>query len=323
MQNIKTNTNFRITDLISSEIDFTNSERIKTGFNDFDSAIGGFRKSGTFLVAGAEKSGKSSFLLQSIIGFVNQGKKVAVFDTELESLQFYSRLTALDKSLPIREIENNQELIKEVQTKYYDKIIRFDHQVLSKNGMFDFNHTIEIARKAVDDLTCQVLIFDNVTTYQSQDQNSKSLVLPAVLSKIINLTKELKVWSFVVTHLKPDVKVSQLPGKIQDFIKSNEPEKIFSDSISVIRRPTTSDIYGGQQALSQLSGTLIVWRPYQNFGKSERIKKYCQIIATSFRDSSAKDCYFSFDEEKVRFCESSVTAMSNPINSYSYKEDYV
>jgi hypothetical protein len=318
MQNITPN--FRITDYISSEVDFTNSERITTGFYGFDSSTGGFRKSGTYLVAGAEKSGKSSFLLQCVVNFVLQGKKVAFFDTELDSLQFYSRLLAIDKNISVKEAENNQEGVKEMQKKYYDKIIRFDGEHLSVNGMFDFNLTTKLARDAVKSLGCEVLVFDNITTYQTQDKDSKNLILPAVISKIINLTKELKVWSFLVTHLKPDVKVSNLPDKVREYIKSEEPEKIFSDSTSIIRKPTTSDIYGGQQALSQLSGTLIIWRPYQNFSNSEKVKRFCQVLAVSFRDSSSRDCLFDFNEEKVRFCETTINTMSAPVPSY-FKED--
>jgi hypothetical protein len=318
MQNVAPN--FRITDYISSEVDFTNAERIKTGFYSFDSSIGGFRKSGTYLVAGAEKSGKSSFLLQSVFGFVSQGKKVAFFDTELEGLMFYSRLLALEKNIPVKEAEIDLNGIKEIQQKYTDKIIRFDYEHLSVNGMFDFDLTLRLAKDAVNKLGCEILVFDNITTYQTQDKDSKNLVLPMVISKIINLTKELKVWSFLVTHLKPDVKVSNLPDKVKDYIKSEEPEKIFSDSTSIIRKPTTSDIYGGQQALSQLSGTIIIWRPYQHFSNSEKIKRFCQVLAVSFRDSSSKDSLFDFNEEKVRFSDTTLTTMSSSVPSY-LKED--
>ena len=311
---------FRVTDYISSEIDFSNSERIKTGFYGFDSSNGGFRRSGTYLVAGAEKSGKSSFLLQCVVNFVEQGKKVAFFDTELDGLMFYSRLLAVDKNISVKEVELDQEGIKEIQKKYNNKIIRFDYNNLCQDGLFDFDLVTRLAKESVRNLGCEVLIFDNITTFQTQDRESKNMVLPAVISKIINLTKELKVWSFLVTHLKPDVKVSNIPDRVREYIKSEEPEKIFSDSTSIIRKPTTSDIYGGQQALSQLSGTLIIWRPYQHFSNSEKIKRFCQVLAVSFRDSSSRDCLFDFDEEKVRFCETTITTMSAPVTNYFDKD---
>lgn len=311
---------FRVTDYISSEIDFSNSERIKTGFYGFDSSTGGFRRSGTYLIAGAEKSGKSSFLLQCVVDFVQQGKKVAFFDTELDGLMFYSRLLAIDKNISVKEAELDQEGIKEIQVKYNDKIIRFDHKSLSKDGLFDFTLATRLAREAVKSLGCEVFVFDNITTYQTQEKDSNYSVLPVVISRIINLTKELNVWSFLVTHLKPDVKVSNMPDRVREYIKSEEPEKIFSDSTSVIRKPTTSDIYGGQQALSQLSGTLIIWRPYQHFSNSEKIKRFCQVLAVSFRNSSSRDCLFDFDEEKVRFCETTITTMSAPVTNYFNKD---
>lgn len=301
MQNIKSK--IRVTDYISSGVDFSNAERIKTGFFNFDSSIGGFRKSGTYLVAGVEKSGKSLFLLQCIINFIAEGKKVAIFDTELENLEFYSRLLALDNNMPIKKAETDMEGIKTMINKYEDKIIRFDHQGLSKEGIFDFDLATDLARKSVTDLGCQILVFDNLVLYQTQDKNSQNLVLPANITKIITLTKDLGVWSFLVIHLKSDVKISNLPEKVKEYIKNEEPEKIFSDSILLVKKPTTSDIFGGQQALSQLSGTLIIWRPYQFFETSDNIKRYCQVLAVSFRDSSSGDCLFDFNEEKVRFSE--------------------
>jgi KaiC/GvpD/RAD55 family RecA-like ATPase len=313
--------NIKLTDYISDEIDFTNSERLKTGYFDFDLSTKGFRKGGTYLVAGAEKSGKSSFLMKCMLGFLEQGKKVAVFDTELDGLQFYSRLLAIENDITVFEAEKDKDGIKNIQKKYFDKLIRFDSQRLSKDGLFIFDLTIDLAKKSVSELGCNILVFDNLTTYQSQNAESKNMVLPACISKVITVTKSLGVWSFIVTHLKPEVKISDLPRRVSDFIKESEPEKIFTETIALIRRPTTADIYGGQQALSQLSGTMIVWRPYQFYRNSENVKRFTQLLVLGFRDGASNDVYFNFCEEKVRFTEMSLNQMSTKKLNVPYKDD--
>lgn len=309
-----------ITDYISNEIDFSDSERLNTGMSNLDYSLSGFRRSGTYLVAGAEKSGKSSFLMHCVLNFLSQGRKVAIFDTELDSLQFYSRLLALETNRTVKEAESDKEGLDEIRKKYFNSLLRFDNSKLSKDGLFNFDLTIDLAQKSVKELGAEVLIFDNLTTYQSQDKDSKYMVLPACISKIITLTKSLKVWSFCVTHLRPSVKTSELPQKVGEYIKSKEPEKIFSDSITLIRKPSTADIYGGGQALSQISGTLIIWRPYQEFRDSELLKSICQVIISGFRDGSKANCYFYFSEEKINFLESSLNQLSPPVTSY-YDED--
>jgi len=307
MSDIKT---FRATDYLSSEIDFADSERLTSGCNGLDISIKGFRRSGTYLVAGAEKSGKSSFLMAMMIHFLSVGKKVAIFDTELTGHQFYSRLVAIKNKIKISEAENNRDLISQTRKEYEEKLLRFDSTTLSKDGKFDIELTLELASKAKSQLGADVLIFDNLTTYQSQNSATTYTELPAAMTKIITLTKQIKVWSFVVTHAKDNIKVSEIPKAVNNYIQDNEPEKIFTSSIALIRKPTSADIYGGAQAKSQFSGTIIIWRPYQEYRDSANVKGLTSIVVSGFRDGATKDVLMNFDEERVSFTETSFMKMS-------------
>lgn len=307
MQEIK---NIRVTDFLTSEIDFTDSERLTSGYAGLDQSIKGFRRSGTYLIAGAEKSGKSSFLMAMLIHFLSLGKKVAFFDTELTGLQFYARLVAIKSYLQVSEVEADQNLIKRTRTEFDGQLLRFDSTTLSNNGKFDIDLTLDLANKAKKDLGAEVLIFDNLTTYQSQNSTTTYTDLPSAMTKIITLTKQLKTWSFVVTHAKDQVKVSEIPKAVKTYIDDNEPQRVFTNSIALIRKPTSADIYGGAQAKSQFSGTLIVWRPYQEYRDSTNIKRLTSIVVSGFRDGASKDVLMDFDEEKVTFTETDLEKMS-------------
>lgn len=296
----------RATNYLSNGIDFADSERLSTGIVALDESIIGFRRSGSYLVAGVEKSGKSSFLMLMMVHFLSLNKKVAVFDTELTGLQFFARLAAIENNKTVKEVEEDENLIKETRNKYQGRLLRFDSTTLSKDGKFDVDLTLGLANSVVKQLGAEVLIFDNLTTYQSQNSATTFTDLPAAMTKIITLTKQLKVWSFVVTHAKDTVKISDIPKAVQGFIEENEPQKIFSNSIALIRRPTTADIYGGAQAKSQFSGTIIVWRPYQEFRESMNIKRMTLIVVTGFRDGGSKDVLMDFDDQKVRFVETTM-----------------
>jgi KaiC/GvpD/RAD55 family RecA-like ATPase len=302
--------NIRVTDYLTNEIDFNDSDRLTSGYIGLDQSIKGFRRSGTYLVAGAEKSGKSSFLMAMLIHFLSLGKKVAVFDTELTGLQFYARLVAIKNCLSVSEAEEDQNLIKNVRKEFDNQILRFDSTTLSKDGKFDIELTLDLANKANKQLGAEVLIFDNLTTYQSQNSTTTYTDLPAAMTKIITLAKQLKVWSFVVTHAKDQVKVSEVPKAVKTYIDDNEPQRIFTNSIALIRKPTSADIYGGAQAKSQFSGTLIVWRPYQEYRDSTNIKRLTTIVVSGFRDGATKDVLMDFDEEKVTFTETDLEKMS-------------
>ena len=303
--------NIRVTKYLSSEIDFTDSERLPSGYIDLDQSIKGFRRSGTYLIAGAEKSGKSSFLMAMLNYFLGLGKKIAIFDTELTGLQFYARLVAIKNYISVSEAEGNQELIKQVRKELDGQLLRFDSTTLSKDGKFDIDLTLDLANKANKQLGAEVLIFDNLTTYQSQNSTTTYTDLPAAMTKIITLTKQLKVWSFVVTHAKDSIKVSEIPKAVKTYIEDNEPQKIFTNSIALIRKPTSADIYGGAMAKSQFSGTLIVWRPYQEYRESVSIKRLTCIVVSGFRDGAIGDILMDFDEEKVTFKETSLEQISS------------
>ncbi len=307
MPEIKSN---RVTNFLSSDIDFHDSERLESGIVGLDNSIKGFRRSGTYLVAGVEKSGKSSFLMAMMLHFLSLGKKVAIFDTELTGLQFYGRLTALENSITVQEAEKNTDLVISTRNKYEGKLFRFDSTKLSKNGKFDINLTLDLANKVVSDLAADVLIFDNLTTYQSQSSLTTYTDLPAAMTQIITLTKQLKVWSFVVTHAKDSLKISEIPKATKAFIDDNEPQKIFSNSIALIRKPTSADIYGGAQAKSQFSGTLIIWRPFQEFRDFNNIEGLTSIIVSGFRDGGRKDILMVFDEQSISFTETTLDMIS-------------
>ncbi len=305
--NIKT---IRATDYLTNEINYSDSERIMSGIQALDDSIKGFRRSGTYLVSGAEKSGKSSFLMSLMLHFLSLEKKIAVFDTELTGLQFYSRLAAIETNQEVCIVEDNKELLQAIRKKYDNKLFRFDSTTLSIDGKFDIKLSLALVKNVVEQLGAEIIIFDNLTTYQSQNSSTTYTELPAAMTNIITLTKQLKVWTFVVTHAKDVLKVSEIPKAVKEYIEKNEPQKIFTNSIALIRKPTTADIFGGAQAKSQFSGTLIVWRPFQEYRESTNIKKLTLIVVTGFRDGGKKDVLMYFEEEKVCFTETTIEQIS-------------
>ncbi|MBU4210692.1 hypothetical protein KKC08_05110 [Patescibacteria group bacterium] len=290
--------------ILELEQEELNPPRIMSGFTNLDLQLKGFRTGGCYMVAGIQKSGKSSLMMKIAINMIGKGKKVAFIDTELNTFQFSSRMTALWFGLSVSEAEENIKMRQDFAKQTKDKLFRVSAEKLMKENLVDFDKAMQISKILADEKMVNVLIYDNLTTYISQNEASDWRKLMSCITQIVNFTKHRPIISFILNHVKETVVISELPKMVQEYVKENEPDKIFDDSIRVIRKPTAQDIYGGGQAKSQLSGTLIVWRPYQNYKSSQNIKVKTQLILDNFRDQSpSEDVRMEFLENRVLFKE--------------------
>jgi hypothetical protein len=96
---------------------------------------------------------------------------------------------------------------------------------------------------------------------------------------------------------------SETPAAIKDFIENDKPERVFEKSLTLIRKPSGADIYGGGACRSQVSGTILIWRPFQYFTK-ESLNQMSEILLESFRHApSASSVKMTFHGEKGLFTQ--------------------
>lgn len=283
--------------------------RTPIGYSAIDELVD-FRGGNTYLISGYEKSGKSSFVLGAV-NFWIKNNNVAYFNTELTDGEFMVGLSANASNKSKAEIEKDKKVFEFFNKIYYGRLFHYGVQSLIKDGGFDFDQTLLLASEALS-MGAKIFVFDNLTTYALNSSDKQGWeILSDCVSKLISFTKENKIISFIVIHTKPQTVFNETPEGVRKLIEANDPEKVFEKSISYIRRPSGSDVYGGGGIRSQLSGTILVWRPFQMFERSEHLQMMTQIILENFRHSKGGSVRYTFEGEKGRFVEDLIPLVVN------------
>jgi hypothetical protein len=173
---------------------------------------------------------------------------------------------------------------------------------LTTGNQINFDKTMQLSETFANEGST-VFIYDNLTTYNTQVIPGKQgwELLAACISKITAFSKKHNVLTFIVLHTKPDITFQETPQGIRQMIDSGEATQIFYKSVTIIRRPSLADVYGGGGALSQISGAILVWRPFQKF-PNEALARQTLIILDSFRHcKSGIDIMVDFDGAKKVF----------------------
>lgn len=279
--------------------------RMDSGFDPIDKVVGGFRSGNVYVIAGLEKSGKSAFLMNILDHLLGEGVKVGYINTELMFSEYINRMAAIRNSITIAEVEGNSEIAKDWLKKHQGNLLYagLDQELITEKNLVSFDKTMvqmkNFLRKGM-----KVLMVDNLTTYAAQADKKKGWeVLSGCISSLISFAKENNIIVFTVIHTKQDVVYNETAQGMRKIIESGEVEKIFKDSVTVVRKPTLADVYGGGGALSQISGIMFVWRPLQKFDLSVWSSQAAIIIDSLRHAESGQTIRMEFDGSKGLFLE--------------------
>ncbi len=279
--------------------------RIFSGFKKLDEVTSGFRQGATYIVGGLKKSGKSSFLMNVVSEMLKNGQKVGFINTELSKTQFFERMSAISNGLLLKEVEKHPTYPITWLEENADNFFYGEKKDITDSLGLSIGRTLNLLNTWVMN-GANVLVIDNLTTYAAQSTDSKRgwEILASALDRLIDFAKENKVILFAVVHIKDQVIFSETPQGIRNLVDKNELETIFDKSIVVNRRPTSSDLYGGGAAKSQISGgILLIWRPYQDFALTD-YQRMALLILEDFRDGTlVNQIKMDFDGSRLKFAE--------------------
>jgi archaellum biogenesis ATPase FlaH len=285
-------------------------EVILSGYKKLDERMGGFRYGECFMVGGIAKSGKSSYLMKMVINFLKQEKKVLYINTELDTLEFFNRIVAIDNGLYLREVEKDTKkndfktsLVGKWTTQYEDQLFHYGISDLVKDDNVSSVTLMDIIKEKKDE-GCKIVIIDNLTTYKinTKGKQEEHERLSKIWTKLINYAKKNKILVFVVLHSKDVAVWRQTPDGIKTLFKAEKYDKVFEESNSFVLRPGLTDFYGGAAIKSQITGALLIWRPYQNIDM-QKVQKYSALILDSFRRGSNAEIKMLFYGDKLSFEE--------------------
>jgi archaellum biogenesis ATPase FlaH len=292
------------------------TQRILSGYEGIDKVTGGFRKGNCYICGGAEKTGKSSLVMKMVGTMLEANLNVTYINTELSNLDFYNRMTAINTGTPIKEVEKNTDEHPVKQTllfewvrdnaenlKHYGIQGKDEEDITEENGQLSFKKVMNLLEAEAEN-KCDVVIIDNVTSFKTNSARGEAQweTLSKVLTQLINFTKQKNILAIIVMHTKGGQIYKETPEGIRTILKSDNPESIFDETISIVKKPCLDDIYGGAGVLSQLSGAILVWRPFQKV-KEGRFQKLSSLILESFRHSANAELRTVFDGERITFEE--------------------
>lgn len=286
---------------------------IYSGFPKLDSSTGGFELGRTYPVAGLEKSGKSTFLMNMVNNMLLAGIKVGIIDTELGYMGFFRRMAAIYSGFHEKDPKNNRENINTWVEKFID------------TGLLSYCEVQDIMFQGVPNIGkveakfdlwikagVTVLVFDNITTIQNSLVVDLSgwQVLSVFFCELMKYIQMKAVIFFPVLHTKSgNLLTSESTEKIQKLMENPNPHKIFEKSVTINFKPNKSSLYGGSGMLSQITGgILLLWRPYQDYG-DPKFQRASQVILEDFRSKSqnfVNEIDFDFDQTQSRYYEFSV-----------------
>lgn len=283
------------TDNLNDQIAQQTIETFSSGYSEIDEVTRGFRYNNVYLVAGLEKSGKSSWLMNMLQNKLNYGTKIGYVNTEMPILEFARRMAAYWKKIKYEAVDDA--LVLAWSREFSGKF-----SYLGVEQLGDQETMIKDINSFVKDVDC--LVFDNITSWGNKLVKGKEgwQVTADLIDQLIRITKQNTIVTFMVMHMRPDIIVNSTVKATEQTIEKykDDPESIFKKSESFIRKPTLADVYGGGSALSQISGAVLIWRPYQKF-VSEEMNSYTQIILESFRHSPQSAISVFFDGSTGQF----------------------
>lgn len=286
-----------------------------SGYDQIDKLVN-FRSGGTYIVAGYKKSGKSSFLLGMAHHLIDQKYKVCYIDTEQSDDEFYSALTARIHDIPKLQAESDETLKEIAITFYADILNHFDPVAISVNDMVDFGKTMNIAKQKLKE-GYRIFFFDNITTYSTITNGKEQgwQILQACATRIKDFAKVNNVLCFVVVHTRDSIVFNETPQGIRKLVEDDTAQQIFEKSITVIKKPSAQDIYGGSSYQGQMAGTVLIWRPYQQYDLRPDLQQLTQIILEDFRHYAGGSARYLFDGAKGIFREDDLQGVLENLKS--------
>lgn len=287
---------------------------IPTGLKTLDGVLkGGLRTKGAYLLAGLEKSGKTAYLLTMVNSLLLNNERIGYIDTELGLIALSARLAAIYNNKTVIEVEKDNELVAEWVELFQEN---FQYAGLDGSGdlykdrALDFELTFAKIEQFVNN-GAKIIIVDNLTSYAvGKSNNSKQewQILSGYMLRLTAFAKEKNVSLIFVVHTKK-LDFQENPKHILKLLKENRAEEILTESVSIVRKPTLSDVYGGGQALSQISGAFLIWRPYQKFSDPKH-NVMSQLILESLRDAAPATIDLTFHGDRSTFSENVIDVLS-------------
>ncbi len=284
------------------DTDILEQQIIRTGFEDFDSELGGFLK-GELVVIGARPGmGKTQFIVNLCTNIASQGKACGFLSLELSSYLLANRFISNISKVSHQELmkgdfkEQNDFNIKDAVSKLNRMPIYIYDQYV--NSIFSI---VERCKSLVEENKVEVVFIDYVQLIGNNNgRYNRESELAMITRKLKRLAKELNIVVIVTSQLSRQVE--NRPGgskrpQLSDLRESGAIEQD-ADMVLFLYRPE----YYGLEVDENNEPTRYVMEVIvakNNTGNCETIKLMSEKYLTGFKKYTGPYTELSISQERL------------------------
>lgn len=217
------------------------SLRILSGYPEFDALTGGFHQ-GNLVVLGARTSvGKTSFLLNLCIQYMEQNLRILFISAEMLFDELMDRMVSMKSSVYISKLRSGN--INDIDNKQIHKSLSGLH---GKNfwcldgGRMGVNRI----RTAVEIVKPEVIFVDFIQRFTPPSYNiPRAAYLSDVANELKDLAKEKRIVVIAASQLNRDIEKSDRPDpRLSDYKDSGGIEESADYSLMLVADKESEDI---------------------------------------------------------------------------------
>ena len=258
----------------------TSGNYVKFGFDRLDKLAGGMTKGEVTVIAGRPSHGKTTFAINLVKNFIDQGLKVLCINREMTNIEMMKKLIVLESgSLSYSDIRMNN-----LTDQSYKELVRVNGLIVDKytNRLFmcDTARDLTTSTAQIMRHNPDVVIDDYIQLIKMEGYDQRRFELETVMNEYKWLAKTYKIVPILISQLNRDIekRIDPIP-KMSDLAESGSIEQVAEN-------------------------VLFVYYDYKvNYEESDLGKNKTQIVAAKVRYGENRKLIFGFDGDKVRFHE--------------------
>jgi len=258
----------------------TSGNYVKFGFNRLDNLAGGMTKGEITVIAGRPSHGKTTFAINLVKNFIDQGLKVLCINREMTNIEMMKKLILVESGrLSYSDIRMNnltEQAYKELETVNENIVKKYTNRLFMCDTARDLSQsTAQIMRHNPD-----VVIDDYIQLIKMDGYDQRRFELETVMNEYKWLAKTYKIVPVLISQLNRDIekRIDPIP-KMSDLAESGSIEQVAEN-------------------------VLFVYYDYKvNYEESELGRDKTQIVAAKVRYGENRKLVFGFDGDRVKFHE--------------------
>jgi len=253
---------------------------VKFGFKKLDNLAGGMTRGEITVIAGRPSHGKTTFAINLVKSFIDQGLRVLVINREMTNIEMMKKLIVLESGkLSYSDVRMNN-----MNDQSYEELVSVNKKIVDKytNRLFmcDTARDLTASTAQIMKHSPDVVIDDYIQLIKMNGYDQRRFELETVMNEYKWLAKTYKIVPVLISQLNRDIekRIDPVP-KMSDLAESGSIEQV-SENV------------------------LFVYYDYKvNYEESEIGKNQIQVVAAKVRYGENRKLLFGFDGDRALFHE--------------------